>query len=175
MPVGVWLCCWREHNRATAPAAAGSWKKRGRLSQSVLMVAVAGDGGQARAAGSGPRSTAGGPIPPAHNALKSLESRPLQSVAAVSAIPTVPTPPSTAPSRAPITAAWARDETVHVRELLEQARLPEDDRAAIQGAATDLVRRVRARALDQGAVEAFMQQYDLASAEGVLLMSVRSE
>ena len=81
-------------------------------------------------------------------------------------------PPSAAPSRAAITAAWCRDEAVHVRELLEQARLPEDDRIAIQGAATDLVRRVRTRALEQGAVEAFMQQYDLASEEGVLLMSV---
>ena len=80
-------------------------------------------------------------------------------------------PPSAAPSRAAITAAWCRDEAVHVRELLEQARLPEDDRIAIQGAATDLVRRVRTRALEQGAVEAFMQQYDLASEEGVLLMS----
>jgi RHH-type proline utilization regulon transcriptional repressor/proline dehydrogenase/delta 1-pyrroline-5-carboxylate dehydrogenase len=34
------------------------------------------------------------------------------------------------------------------------------------------VRRVRARAADQGAIEAFMRQYDLGSEEGVLLMCV---
>lgn len=79
---------------------------------------------------------------------------------------------SPAPSRAAITAAWSRDESEHVRDLLGQIRLSREDRAAIQGAATDLVRRVRARALDQGAIDAFMQQYDLASEEGVLLMSV---
>ena len=81
-------------------------------------------------------------------------------------------PQSPAPSRSGITAAWSRDETAHVRELLEQARLPDADRQAVQGDATDLVRRVRARALDQGAIDAFMQQYDLASEEGVLLMCV---
>jgi RHH-type transcriptional regulator, proline utilization regulon repressor / proline dehydrogenase / delta 1-pyrroline-5-carboxylate dehydrogenase len=42
----------------------------------------------------------------------------------------------------------------------------------VQAAAADLVRRVRARAADQGAIEAFMRQYDLGSEEGVLLMCV---
>jgi RHH-type proline utilization regulon transcriptional repressor/proline dehydrogenase/delta 1-pyrroline-5-carboxylate dehydrogenase len=59
-----------------------------------------------------------------------------------------------------------------VRELLAQARQPDADRAAIQATAADLVRRVRARAKDQGAIEAFMRQYDLGSEEGVLLMCV---
>ncbi len=85
--------------------------------------------------------------------------------------------PSLPPLRAAITAAWTRDETDHVRELLEQARRPhpawgEADRAAIQATAADLVRRVRLRARNQGAIEAFMQQYDLGSEEGVLLMCV---
>jgi RHH-type proline utilization regulon transcriptional repressor/proline dehydrogenase/delta 1-pyrroline-5-carboxylate dehydrogenase len=71
-----------------------------------------------------------------------------------------------------ITAAWSRDETTHVKELLAQARQPDADRAAIQATAADLVRRVRARAADQGAIEAFMRQYDLGSEEGVLLMCV---
>src|SRR5690606_6437797 len=35
-----------------------------------------------------------------------------------------------------------------------------------------LVQRVRARAEDQGAIEAFMREYDLGSEEGVLLMCV---
>jgi RHH-type proline utilization regulon transcriptional repressor/proline dehydrogenase/delta 1-pyrroline-5-carboxylate dehydrogenase len=81
-------------------------------------------------------------------------------------------PPSPSPLRAMITAAWVRDETAHVRELLVAARQPEADRSAIQATAADLVRRVRGRAHDQGAIEAFMRQYDLGSEEGVLLMCV---
>jgi RHH-type proline utilization regulon transcriptional repressor/proline dehydrogenase/delta 1-pyrroline-5-carboxylate dehydrogenase len=74
--------------------------------------------------------------------------------------------------RAAITAGWIRDETAHVRELLALAALPEAERSAAQATAADLVRRVRARARDQGAIEAFMRQYDLGSEEGVLLMCV---
>ncbi|WP_144816694.1 bifunctional proline dehydrogenase/L-glutamate gamma-semialdehyde dehydrogenase PutA [Aerolutibacter ruishenii] len=80
-------------------------------------------------------------------------------------------PPSTG-ARAALTAGWVRDEATHVRALLEQARLPEADRTTAQATAADLVRRVRARAKDQGAIEAFMRQYDLGSEEGVLLMCV---
>ncbi len=76
------------------------------------------------------------------------------------------------PLRAAITSAWVRDEAEHVRELLTAARQSDADRAAIQATAADLVRRVRARAQDQGAIEAFMRQYDLGSEEGVLLMCV---
>jgi RHH-type proline utilization regulon transcriptional repressor/proline dehydrogenase/delta 1-pyrroline-5-carboxylate dehydrogenase len=87
----------------------------------------------------------------------------------------LPVPPE--PLRAAITAAWARDEAAHVSELLAAARQPApgwgpEDRAAIQATAADLVRRVRSRAQDQGAIEAFMRQYDLGSEEGVLLMCV---
>ena len=81
-------------------------------------------------------------------------------------------PPVPAPLRAAITAAWLRDETGHVHELLAAARQPDADSKAIQATAADLVRRVRARAKDQGAIEAFMRQYDLGSQEGVLLMCV---
>jgi RHH-type transcriptional regulator, proline utilization regulon repressor / proline dehydrogenase / delta 1-pyrroline-5-carboxylate dehydrogenase len=84
--------------------------------------------------------------------------------------PELPAPPD--PLRAAITAAWARDEAVHVRDLLQQAHLGEDDRRLVQATAADLVRRVRTRAQDQGAIEAFMRQYDLGSEEGVLLMCV---
>ncbi len=84
--------------------------------------------------------------------------------------PELPSAPP--PLRAAITAAWLKDETAHVRELLEQARLPADEQARAQALAADLVRRVRARAKDQGAIEAFMRQYDLGSEEGVLLMCV---
>ncbi|KAF1712167.1 bifunctional proline dehydrogenase/L-glutamate gamma-semialdehyde dehydrogenase [Pseudoxanthomonas kalamensis DSM 18571] len=87
-----------------------------------------------------------------------------------------PEPPF-APLRAAITAGWALDEAAHVRSLLATARQPapswgDADRTAIRATATELVQRVRARAQDQGAIEAFMQQYDLGSEEGVLLMCV---
>ncbi|MGH8026951.1 MAG: hypothetical protein ACREO0_09510, partial [Pseudoxanthomonas sp.] len=81
-------------------------------------------------------------------------------------------PPEPSPLRQAITAAWMRDETEHVRELLGQARLPAEDQTKAQAVAADLVTRVRARAQDQGAIEAFMRQYDLGSEEGVLLMCV---
>jgi RHH-type proline utilization regulon transcriptional repressor/proline dehydrogenase/delta 1-pyrroline-5-carboxylate dehydrogenase len=81
-------------------------------------------------------------------------------------------PPEPAALRAAITAAWLRDETEHVRELLAQARLPSEEQIRAQKLASDLVKRVRARAQDQGAIEAFMRQYDLGSEEGVLLMCV---
>ncbi|MBO9883757.1 bifunctional proline dehydrogenase/L-glutamate gamma-semialdehyde dehydrogenase PutA [Xanthomonas sp. D-109] len=81
-------------------------------------------------------------------------------------------PPASQALRAAITAAWLKDEAEHVRELLEQARLPAADQAKVQALAADLVTRVRARAQDQGAIEAFMRQYDLGSEEGVLLMCV---
>ncbi|HEY5782356.1 MAG TPA: proline dehydrogenase family protein, partial [Lysobacter sp.] len=84
--------------------------------------------------------------------------------------PELPPPPGG--PRAAITAGWVRDEAAHVRHLLEQARLPDADRVAAQATAGDLVLRVRARAKDQGAIEAFMRQYDLGSEEGVLLMCV---
>ncbi|MBT2768401.1 bifunctional proline dehydrogenase/L-glutamate gamma-semialdehyde dehydrogenase PutA [Stenotrophomonas sp. ISL-67] len=74
--------------------------------------------------------------------------------------------------RQAITDAWMKDEASHVRELLAQARLPADEQAQVQATAADLVKRVRVRAKDQGAIEAFMRQYDLGSEEGVLLMCV---
>ena len=80
-------------------------------------------------------------------------------------------PPSRG-TRAAITAAWILDESAHVREMLAQAALPEAERDAAQATAADLVHRVRSRARTQGAVEAFMRQYDLGSEEGVLLMCV---
>ncbi len=95
---------------------------------------------------------------------------PLRVVGAPPVFDAPPAPP--APLRAAITAAWLRDEATHVRELLEQARLEPQRQAEVDALAADLVRRVRARVHDQGAIEAFMRQYDLGSEEGVLLMCV---
>ncbi|EIL98873.1 bifunctional proline dehydrogenase/L-glutamate gamma-semialdehyde dehydrogenase [Rhodanobacter thiooxydans] len=81
-------------------------------------------------------------------------------------------PPDGAPARARITAAWLRDETEAVNDLLAQATLPPAEREQVIDVAAGLVTRVRARAKDQSAVESFMRQYDLSSEEGVLLMCV---
>ena len=87
-------------------------------------------------------------------------------------IPVLAPPAAPSPLRAAITAAWLRDEAEHVRELLLQARQEPLAQGEIDALAADLVRRVRTRAQDQGAIEAFMRQYDLGSEEGVLLMCV---
>jgi len=81
-------------------------------------------------------------------------------------------PTGAEPARARITAAWLRDETEAVNDLLVQASLPPVEREKVIDLAADLVTRVRARAKDQSAVESFMRQYDLSSEEGVLLMCV---
>ncbi|MEO9077788.1 MAG: bifunctional proline dehydrogenase/L-glutamate gamma-semialdehyde dehydrogenase PutA [Rhodanobacter sp.] len=81
-------------------------------------------------------------------------------------------PDKITPARARITAAWLRDETESVNDLLDQADLSPDDRELVIERAAALVSRVRARVSDQSVVESFMRQYDLSSEEGVLLMCV---
>ena len=81
-------------------------------------------------------------------------------------------PPAPEPARARITAAWTRDETEAVDELLAEATLAPAERELVLARAAELVARVRARAADHSAVESFMRQYDLSSEEGVLLMCV---
>ncbi|WP_049622525.1 bifunctional proline dehydrogenase/L-glutamate gamma-semialdehyde dehydrogenase PutA [Frateuria defendens] len=81
-------------------------------------------------------------------------------------------PAGASAARARITAAWLRDETEAVNDLLAQASLPPAEREQVIDLAAALVTRVRERAADQSAVESFMRQYDLSSEEGVLLMCV---
>jgi RHH-type proline utilization regulon transcriptional repressor/proline dehydrogenase/delta 1-pyrroline-5-carboxylate dehydrogenase len=81
-------------------------------------------------------------------------------------------PAAADPLRAAITAAYARDESDHLAELLAAARVDATTQAKIQRVAEHLVQRVRVKAEDQGAIEAFMREYDLSSEEGVLLMCV---
>ena len=71
---------------------------------------------------------------------------------------------------AELEAAWAANETEHVRFLLDQCQLDEKSRANIQAKALELVGQVRQRSRDAGAMEAFMREYDLSSEEGVVLM-----
>jgi RHH-type proline utilization regulon transcriptional repressor/proline dehydrogenase/delta 1-pyrroline-5-carboxylate dehydrogenase len=80
--------------------------------------------------------------------------------------------PAPEPAHALMTAAYCRDETEAMNELLGQAALPPAERDLVLARATELVARVRAKAQDVSAVEAFMRQYDLSSEEGVLLMCV---
>ena len=81
-------------------------------------------------------------------------------------------PPQPSPTRARITAAWSREENEAVNELLAQAEFSEDARARIEAQAAELVTRVRAKQDQRSAVAAFMQQYDLSSNEGILLMCI---
>ncbi len=71
-----------------------------------------------------------------------------------------------------MTAAYSRDETLAIDELLAQAALPPAERDLVLARATELVARVRAKKHEQSAVESFMREYDLSSEEGVLLMCV---
>ncbi|HET7662596.1 MAG TPA: bifunctional proline dehydrogenase/L-glutamate gamma-semialdehyde dehydrogenase PutA, partial [Rhodanobacteraceae bacterium] len=81
-------------------------------------------------------------------------------------------PDTATPARARITNAWLRDETDAINELLALAELPEAKRDAIHARAADLVKRVRAKQDERSAIAAFMQQYDLSSSEGMLLMCI---
>ena len=85
-------------------------------------------------------------------------------------IPELPAVPDAA--RARLTAAYCRDETQAMDELLAQATLAPAERDLVLARATELVARVRAKAKNQSAVESFMREYDLSSEEGVLLMCV---
>src|SRR5690625_2732131 len=68
-------------------------------------------------------------------------------------------------------AAWQKDEAEHVRFLLDQVPLDDQQRSSVKSRAADLVARVRARSSrEAGVMEAFMREYDLASEEGVILM-----
>lgn len=71
-----------------------------------------------------------------------------------------------------ITAAYRMDETIAINSLLEQATLPTDALERIRQTAHNLVAGTRERRKKQGGVDAFLQQYDLSSDEGIALMCV---
>ncbi len=62
------------------------------------------------------------------------------------------------------------EEEPAVRQLCDLARLPQAQRAAVQARALQLVLGVRAARGRGGGLDALLQQYHLASAEGVVLM-----
>lgn len=67
---------------------------------------------------------------------------------------------------------YLADEEALVRELAEAADPGDSAREKIQGTAAQLVRAVRRHTAKEGGIDAFLQQYDLSSEEGVLLMCI---
>jgi len=67
---------------------------------------------------------------------------------------------------------YLADEVSLVNELIEIADAGPSTRTKIQGTAATLVRAVRKQATKEGGIDAFLQQYDLSSEEGVLLMCI---
>lgn len=62
------------------------------------------------------------------------------------------------------------DETKQIERLLDIAELDETSARQIETEAADLVAKVRESAAESSGINAFMQQYDLSSQEGVTLM-----
>ncbi len=67
---------------------------------------------------------------------------------------------------------YLADEEKLVRELVKAADSGDAAREKIQSTAAQLVRAVRKNTANDGGIEAFLQQYDLSSDEGVLLMCI---
>jgi len=72
--------------------------------------------------------------------------------------------------RKTIAQAYHCDEDQHLKQLIDSIRLSPEQKQEVDQIATRLVTQVRQKQSDQGPLEAFMQQYDLSSEEGVLLM-----
>ncbi len=67
---------------------------------------------------------------------------------------------------------YLADEEALVRELTEAADPGRSAREKIQGMAARIVRAVRKNSANESGIDAFLQQYDLSSEEGVLLMCI---
>ncbi|MBT8082104.1 MAG: bifunctional proline dehydrogenase/L-glutamate gamma-semialdehyde dehydrogenase PutA [Gammaproteobacteria bacterium] len=67
---------------------------------------------------------------------------------------------------------YLADEQALVRQLADEADPGESARHKILTTAEQLVRAVRKNTKNDGGIEAFLQQYDLSSGEGVLLMCI---
>jgi RHH-type proline utilization regulon transcriptional repressor/proline dehydrogenase/delta 1-pyrroline-5-carboxylate dehydrogenase len=81
--------------------------------------------------------------------------------------------PAARPSRISyINDNYLADEQDLVRKLATEADPGESARRKIMDTAAQLVRAVRKNTEDEGGIEAFLQQYDLSSDEGVLLMCI---
>lgn len=77
---------------------------------------------------------------------------------------------ATSPLRKAITNAYRQDENERVAYLIEAATLPADALQRIAKTARELVVKVREKRTQQGGLDAFLNQYDLSSEEGIALM-----
>lgn len=71
---------------------------------------------------------------------------------------------------AAINQCYLMDETQCVRELLDLAGVSAEEKKLIQAMAVDLVTAARERSRETGGLQAFLQEYDLSSHEGIVLM-----
>ena len=69
-----------------------------------------------------------------------------------------------------LSAPYLTDESSAVRLLIGEARIPQRDRDAVDRIARKLVQRLRQNRSELGGLDAFMDEYDLSSREGVVLM-----
>lgn len=80
------------------------------------------------------------------------------------------TAPQVAPWHKDVSRNYRRDENALVEELLKKAQLDERATGRIHDHARKLVEVVRKDRRNQGGIDAFMQQYDLSTQEGLVLM-----
>ena len=69
-----------------------------------------------------------------------------------------------------INSTWFADEAQLVRSLAQRAEIDEISRCSIEALALELIEAMRRDRLNKSGLDAFMQQYDLSSQEGVVLM-----
>lgn len=74
------------------------------------------------------------------------------------------------PLRQAISDAYRRDEAACINQLLPLANITMQEQQNISKTATHLVEKVRVARKKEKGIEAFMQQYDLSSEEGIALM-----
>src|SRR3989338_7170582 len=78
--------------------------------------------------------------------------------------------PKLSPQRQAIVDAYHCDEKSRVEALIASLHFSAEDKRVIERTASDLVNTVRAEKSDQSSVDALMAEYDLSSAEGIVLM-----
>ncbi len=74
--------------------------------------------------------------------------------------------------RLAVSEAYRTDEARCLRERLQSARLGADRERAVQNKAREITAATRGHAAEQIGIEALLQEYDLSSQEGVLLMCI---
>jgi len=79
-------------------------------------------------------------------------------------------PPKPDELRGQISDLYRADETTVVKARLNQAALDADAQARVEARARELVAETRRRSLGHGGLDTFMQEYDLSSEEGIVLM-----